>query len=408
MVKNIQILPNTKFQTAQIGCFFKMPVTSENIAKSSLLGYFQSNISLAFQNLSAQETALRENYDLDFRTRRQLIGNQLIISYNLNFIEPSTIADPNYTYESIIDLFQKLVLEPDFVASGSQFFDLAKNELLSDLEDILDDPRNQALSEFNQIYYRDRPEYQNIFGGDLELIKTCKFVDLEGFFSNLLDFPALIVGMAQKPNVVVDQLAEKFGPKVAGLTTDFTQTKLKRAPSKLAFVEKISEHQTNQAQLIVGYAYQNPVKNRLIGITVANYLTGGEYSILFQKVREDLGAAYGISATANNNQNQLVISAGLEKEKVAEVIKVIQDEIAALKNGRIDEEVLAQTKNDLVRAFKIQEDQQQNIIKKEFAKNLTGKSHSTAENIQLLKEITPSEIAEFVNNLDLKERYLMV
>ncbi|MGM9973465.1 MAG: M16 family metallopeptidase [Clostridiaceae bacterium] len=94
-----------------------------------------------------------------------------------------------------------------------------------------------------------------------------------------------------------------------------------------------------------------PLGNEL-GYTLTllgNILGGGSSSILFQKLREELGLCYSVYTytTAYNNAGTLNIYAGLSPKATATAVEVIKDELLKLSEEGITPELLEITKNKL-------------------------------------------------------------
>ena len=73
LTTNIEIRKNKKFTTAVVGCFLRLPLTSHNLAFSSLLARLQMNTSLAYPTIATQQQKLAQLYDLQFDVLPQLL-----------------------------------------------------------------------------------------------------------------------------------------------------------------------------------------------------------------------------------------------------------------------------------------------------------------------------------------------
>ncbi|WEB30438.1 insulinase family protein [Lactobacillus mulieris] len=101
-----------------------------------------------------------------------------------------------------------------------------------------------------------------------------------------------------------------------------------------------------QAQMLLGFGYNGQLnkKERLAGKFLARYLAGDDSSILFRKIREQLGAAYAVDADNYVNNSLLLISAGLSHDKLEQASKIAQEEIDNIKAGDIDQAIFKKIK----------------------------------------------------------------
>lgn len=405
-LNNLQVLHNDKFQTAQLGCFFRLDLTPDNLSLLNLLGYYQSNVSQKYATIEQQERLFEENYGLEFTAHPEVIGTQIIMKYELALIEPDNLADSTYDYENLVAIFQELVLQPLFQPETLQYFELTKAELQEEQQEILENPANLAFANFNKIYYREQPLYQESYVGKLDLIKQTTLDQLQQLHQAMLSQPALLLGHVKQDTLVHNLLAQNFG--TLNLNAEFAKPKLQRQPSQSEFQEDTADFGGQQTQLLLGYASPLREQKRLLGFVFAQYLTGSDFSSLFQQIREELGAVYGITATNLQNQSRLIIEASVAKAKLAACITAIEQEITNLAAGQVDAMILEKTKKLIIRNLKVETDSQKSLIKRQFANQLLGRHETVADLIQAVTDIERQDLAEFAGQLVLKERYTLV
>jgi predicted Zn-dependent peptidase len=83
---------------------------------------------------------------------------------------------------------------------------------------------------------------------------------------------------------------------------------------------------------------------------LADLLGGGSSSRLFTRIREKMGAAYYIGASADLSLDHglLSVSAGVDRAKSEEVIRAIIEECAALRDAAVPEKELQKTKDHMI------------------------------------------------------------
>ena len=101
-----------------------------------------------------------------------------------------------------------------------------------------------------------------------------------------------------------------------------------------------------QAQMLLGFGYNGQLnkKERLAGKFLARYLAGDDSSVLFRKIREQLGAAYAVDADNYVNNSLLLVSAGVNHDKLDQASQIAQEEIEKVKAGDIDEAIFKKVK----------------------------------------------------------------
>lgn len=404
---NVHFFQNKKFQTAQLGCFFRLPLTQENLAYATLLALYQGNVSHRYQTMQQQAARLAELYDVNLSIFPQVRGNKIIFQVRVEWIEPSLILDQDYTNAQVVELARAILLEPLFTDNAGEMLRYTKNELFDEIDEFFDAPDNVAFYDFYQKYYVDHPDYSRTLFGDIDLLHNISLEELHDFHRQLLDAPALVIGTGRDVLELTDLVMAKLVTQIPGLKREFTEQNLRIAPVEHDYQEITKQFGAQQAQLFMGYAVLNPPINRWIGNVFTQYLGGDESSILFRNVRERLGAAYAIDALNYNDNNLLVVTAGLEKDKVEASKLVIKDELQKIAAGAIDRQLLEQAKSSLVRQRKMLFDRQKNIMAVKLNAELRGVKESEAEIERQITLVSQKMIQDFASQLLLKESYIL-
>ena len=408
---NIQIFKNTKFQTARLGCFFRLPLTQKNLSYATLLALYQGNVSDKYRTMQEQATQLAELYDVNLSIFPQVRGNQIIFQFQLEWVETDLIVDPDYTLQKIVEFAKEILLHPLFDDVSATMLKLTKNELFDEVDEFFDSPDNVAFYDFYKHYYADRPEYSATLFGDVELLHSVTLPELAEFQKNLLAVPTLIIGTAAAEAELTSLVEQQIVLGIAGITRRFAEPKLIIAANEQPYQEVKREFGSQQSQLFMGYAFTNQPRNRWISNVFTQYLGGDESSVLFQNVREKLGAAYAVDALNYNDNNLLVVAAGLQKDKLQVSRAAIEAEIAQIAQGDLKEAVLEQAKKSLLRQRKMMFDRQKNILAVTLNERLRGRKLTRAETELEVERnvaaVSAADMAQFAQQLILKESYVL-
>lgn len=401
---NVAIEKNEKFTTANLGCFLRFPLTKHNLAYASLLAKMQMNASLFFPRISRQETAFKNLYDIQFEVVPQLFGKEIVLSYIANFVEPTELLDPDYNYKKVISILEKVILHPSF---NDKLIELSKEQLISEYDEIMKRPATFAFDKFFKIWYQDDPDFSDSFIGSIEEIKRSTSSSLTNFYKNLRDVPLSIIGMA-KDNRQLEHII-KSGFKHAGLMKKFGVDGI-AIPAKKREISKVDDHHNLQAQLMLGYAYNQNIKisfeDQICGLVLAEYLAGDQSSILFRKVREELGAAYSVSADNYANNSLFLINAGIEPAMSEKVQRVINNELQKVADGEINLELLQLAKTSLINVETVNRDRESWILAQLLREHLFAK-YREFDRLAAIKAIGPEQIESFAKNLYLNESYVL-
>ena len=396
------IRKNKKFTTAGIGCFLRLPLTNHNLAFASLLSRLQMNTSLSYPTIAAQQRKLAQLYDLQLDIMPQLFGNQIILMYYANFVEPIEVLDPDYTYEEIIQTISQIIRFP---AYDNNLFDYAKRQLEDEYREIMVQPSNYALDRFFKLWYEDQPEYAENFMGPIDEIKNTTIVEMRDFIENLRDIPMAVIGMGRDNQLMTKILRNIF--KGAGIIKKFQVSDLV-IPAKRKLIEKVDEQDNIQAQLLMGFGFKQRIsyQEQVVGLLLEQYLAGDQSSKLFSQIREELGAAYDVQASDFANNSLFLINAGIDPQKVEPAKRIILNEMQKLMDGNIDEELFRKSKKAVYRNTRIGLDNQNWQLGQALRAELLP-DYLDFDREAAIKKATPHQLINFVQNLFFNESYIL-
>lgn len=402
LTTNITIRKNKKFTTAGIGCFLRLPLTNHNLAFASLLSRLQMNTSLSYPTIAAQQRKLAQLYDLQLDIMPQLFGNQIILMYYANFVEPIEVLDPDYTYEEIIQTISQIIRFP---AYDNNLFDYAKRQLEDEYREIMVQPSNYALDRFFKLWYEDQPEYAENFMGPIDEIKNTTIVEMRDFIENLRDIPMAVIGMGRDNQLMTKILRNIF--KGAGIIKKFQASDLV-IPAKRKLIEKVDEQDNIQAQLLMGFGFKQRIsyQEQVVGLLLEQYLAGDQSSKLFSQIREELGAAYDVQASDFANNSLFLINAGIDPQKVEPAKRIILNEMQKLMDGNIDEELFRKSKKAVYRNTRIGLDNQNWQLGQALRAELLP-DYLDFDREAAIKKATPHQLINFVQNLFFNESYIL-
>lgn len=402
LTTNITIRKNKKFTTAGIGCFLRLPLTNHNLAFASLLSRLQMNTSLSYPTIAAQQRKLAQLYDLQLDIMPQLFGNQIILMYYANFVEPIEVLDPDYTYEEIIQTISQIIRFP---AYDNNLFDYAKRQLEDEYREIMVQPSNYALDRFFKLWYEDQPEYAENFMGPIDEIKNATIVEMRDFIENLRDMPMAVIGMGRDNQLMTKILRNIF--KGAGIIKKFQVSHLV-IPAKRKLIEKVDEQDNIQAQLLMGFGFKQRIsyQEQIVGLLLEQYLAGDQSSKLFSQIREELGAAYDVQASDFANNSLFLINAGIDPQKVEPAKRIILNEMQKLMDGNIDEELFRKSKKAVYRNTRIGLDNQNWQLGQALRAELLP-DYLDFDREAAIKKATPHQLINFVQNLFFNESYIL-
>ena len=230
----------------------------------------------------------------------------------------------------ILDVVSDLYLNPVF---DEKEIEKEKGVIIEELNMYEDTPQRKVADLFLELLYGDQPAGWDV-GGKKEIIRTLNREDFLKYRSANYVAKATVVVVAgnfQEKEVLKD-IEKHFG----GISTGEKAGKPKTLEAQDKPEILVRHKQSDQTHLIIGCRTFSAFDPRKYALDIlADILGGGMSSRLFQKVREELGAAYYVRAGTDlfTDHGYLAVSAGVEHTKLNIVIEAILGELKRIADG---------------------------------------------------------------------------
>jgi len=242
----------------------------------------------------------------------------------------------------ILDVIADMYLNPVF---DEQEIEKERGVIIQELNMYEDHPQRKVHELFMELVYGDQPAGWSV-GGKKEIIQKIRKEDLINYRSKhyLPNNTIITVSGGEAGNKKVLNLIEKYfgglkkGKKARKIKTQENQSK----PQALVKFKKV-----DQIHLVLGLRAFSIFDERKYPLYLATNILGGSMSSrLFQKIREELSAAYYVHADSDLylDHGLLTVSAGVEHAKLELVIKEILKELQNLAKNLVSEKELRKAK----------------------------------------------------------------
>ena len=251
----------------------------------------------------------------------------------------------NQSFEQILEIISDLYLNPIFEPKE---IETERGVIIEEINMYEDTPAKKVQEVFNSLLYGDQPAGWSI-AGRKQNIKRFQRDDFLAYRKKhyVSSATLLVISGGFEEKNILEKISSYFrflpqGPKKEKPKTKEFQTK----PQAL-----IKFKDSDQTHLILGFrAFSIFDKRRFALEVLANILGGGMSSRLFQKIREEMGAAYYVNALTDLNSDcgSIFFAAGVDHQKVDLVIKSSLEEFKKIKDRGVDKKELKKAKEHLI------------------------------------------------------------
>ncbi len=387
----INTLHTTKFKTTRIQLAFANHLSEETATIRTLLLYMMKTITKKYSTRKDFAIRLEEMYAAGFGGGVKKIGLSHIVSFDLSIINNKyTINNEDLLIDGL-QFLKEIVFNPLF----TEEIMIEEKRLLDEYYDsIYTNKLKYAILETYKVMFEDET-YKTEALGNKEQLKSISLKDIQYAYHSLINNDLINISIVGDINE--DDVIEKinntfhFIPRVIEPKfIDFYQ-------KEIVNVNKIVEKQNvNQGKLVIGHRINAyfPTENYYKANVLNMILGGHSESILFRRVREELGLVYHISSSYQMYKGILMIYAGINPNDYDKVISEVKKVINDLQNGNFDDQYLVLAKNVIINHFIENLDSNGSLLQRVENLSLFNRKFDKDEIINNINKVTKEDVCE--------------
>lgn len=404
----LHFIESDKFTTNRIRVRFAAEMSEQTVAGRVLVANLLEMGNQDYPSAQRLRMRLAELYGAHFSTSVSKRGRVHFVDLTISYINPHYLPEQEDITGEIIDFLEACLFKP--LKNGSAFkedvFAVEKNNLLSFLETEVEDNFYHADVEMSKLYYEDEA-VQIPRVGRIDLVEQVTAETAFKTYSNMLRLDKIdIFVLGQVDQALVQEKFSSFSFKYRNPKLEL---EYQQAYSKVTR-ERVERKEARQSILELAYHLQVVYNDvNYPALLVFNGLLGAfSHSKLFMNVREKESLAYTIGSQISIFSGMLKIYAGINRQDKLKAIKLIRQQVMALKQGKFSEDDLNLTKNMLVHSATLAQDRQNNLLEQVYNQVTMGQRNVTLEEwIEAVNKVSREDILRVGQLVRLQAVYFM-
>ncbi len=247
--------------------------------------------------------------------------------------------------DAALDIVADLYLNPVF---NTAEIEKEKGVVIEELNMYEDLPMKKINDHFMQLLYGDQPAGWDV-GGTKAVVRTLTKDQITDYRTGhyLPQATVVVVAGAMNETEMLKKIEASFGAMPMGVKVGKNPVIENQTEPRVLLVSK----KVDQTHIVIGCrAFASNESRRFALEVLSDILGGGMSSRLFQKVREELGAAYYVKSSVDlfTDHGFLAVNAGVDQTKMYAVIDVVLSEMKRLADESVPAEELVRAKNHLI------------------------------------------------------------
>ena len=382
-------LQSNKFKTNLVALFITVPLTKENCTKNALL---TSVLRRGTNNLKTQEEIskrLEELYGAGFNCGVDKLGNYHVLKFYLETLENTYTLNSENLLQEGINLLLDIVFNPLVENNGFNkvYVEQEKLNLQKLIESRKDNKALYAKERCLESMFADE-SYALYKYGSVEDLSNINEINLYAYYKELLKNCKidLYVTGNNIDNIKVPEISSKNLPQIENLHV---------APEKPSIVNESQD--VTQGKLIIGLDVGN--SDKAVVSMYNTILGGGANSKLFQNVREKASLAYSAGSSYIRRKNVILIQTGIEIENYDKAVKIIEEQLQDMKNGKISDEEFNSAKQLITSSIELIEESKEDMITFYFDQNLFDEHLNVTEYKEMIKKVTKEDVIKIAQKV---------
>lgn len=383
---------NDKFNTICIKYTFISKISRKNITSLSLLSRILLEANAKYKSYEELEKALEEMYGASISIDTYRFDSyNMAFEFMMEFIDPKLILDDNYSFKKALDFLKTLIYAPLIINNKflPKIVSDAKESLYAKLCEDKSRPSSIVLKKICDLIFINEIHKINDYGYISDIRKISN-KDLYNEYKSIINSDLIISVCGNLCKEELNYL-DIYNDEIH---YNFYNYEINKNYKKFIFKKNISSSYLMIAYKIDAYLYNKNYFNAL----VLNSILGKETnSLLFQKVRENLGLCYQISSRYYSNSGILLISASFDKLNYKKIIKEIDKVIIDIIKGNFDDGLVDLAKESILDTFKASLDSNDQEIYKLLMNDIYNIKYSNEYFTHELNKVEKKDVSNLLN-----------
>lgn len=408
---NLHVLPNKKHKSVRILVRFATPVNPIVSSQRSLLASLMETNSKNYPNQVELSKQLANLYGASFGIGVSRKGNEHYLTIGMNLINDKLAPSGSSVLESAVAFLKEIIFEPNIT---NEAFDLAtfnreQANLIEYIESIFDDKQTYSSLQLQRLFFAHSLDQQTPSFGDIKFIQNETAQSMATYYQQMIandKVDILVTGDVSEG--YVKRCFDSFG--LTDRPNELESSLLYRQP----FVN-IIQQQTEVLPVVqskLNLAYHSSIyyyDNLYFPLLVFNGLFGGfPHSKLFMNVREKHSLAYYASSSIDTFRGLVTVQTGIDRGNRHQVLRLINDQLKELINGKVTAEELEQTKLMLANHYLLSLDSQNALLEQAYLGLAIPKAMMSQEDwLKNLQKVTIEDIQTVAKQIKLQAVYFM-
>jgi len=406
----VHVLPTNKYKINTIVATLTQELREETATPLALIPYVMMRGSEAYPTPEQLQLALDDLYGATLSGVIDKKGERHIIDFTMTVPNEKFLSTETDLFGKALGILTDVMLRPRTENGGflASFVASEKEQQKKRIRAVLDDKIQYARERCLEAMTAGEPFAIPRLGREEELEAQTPQGLFELYRQTFKTAPMHIYVIGDvEPEEVADQIFAAFDLERDPLT-EFAPVKTRHEGQGER--EVIDRLDVNQGKLNIGIWTQvDYASDDYAAMMVCNGVLGVfPHSKLFMNVREKHSLAYYASSRLDAFKGLLYVQSGVEFDKMEQARKIIEEQVAELKAGRITDEEMSFTVDGFINSYKTSSDSPTSVADIHLNGLVGGRIRSAEELVEDLRGVTKDDVVRVAQFLQVDTVYMLL
>ena len=408
----LNYLQSFKFKTACMSVSMLTQLSRETAAMNALIPFVLRRGTVGYPDMDAVSARLDELYGTAVEPLVRRMGEIQCIGFFASFPEGQFLPDNQDVLRDTAGLIGQFLLSPN--TKGGLFLPEYVN---SERDKMLDTIRARVNNKRSYAAVRCIEEmccYEDFAVGPLGSEEDCeaiRYKKLTQRYRTLLQTSPIEIfycGRSRKSDVI-DALKDALYTLPRGeIDYDIgTDVRMNAVEAEPRYFEE--EMDVTQGKLVMGFRLGQVMEEPdFAALNVFNCIFGsGSTSKLFMNVREKLSLCYYASSSLNTHKGLMLVSSGIDSDKLDAVKNEIFAQLEDIRNGKISEDEFVSSKAGVSSELRSYMDMPPALESFYLSQTLKGLEYGPMEMAELVQDVTREDVIRIAKSVECDMIYFL-
>ena len=405
---NLTLIPEEKFKSNLVSIYIQRILDRDEVTMNALLPSIIKSGSEKYP--SAREMSYHQDdlYGVSIGADSSKTGESQVITFKIISTDEEYLDEQ--IFKKVVKYLDEVVNHPLVIDGGfkEEYVAIEKENLKNRIESIINDKGRYAVERAREEMFKN--EKYGI--SDLGYLEDIDKITAKGLYEHYVNIMKTSpIDIVVEGNFDEDEIVE-----IISNGFDFHRENIIEIP-RADFIKKVDEIKVikeemdiTQGKLVMGYRCNVDYKDEFKYYSLfvgSNVLGGGPHSKLFVNVREKESLCYYIYSSLEKYKTSMFISSGIESENYDKTVELIGEQLKSLKEGKISDEELLNSKSAIISSLKTIKDSLGGSSDFYFSQSMGGTNTTVEKIIEMIEKVTVSDIVEAFKNIELDTIYFL-